>query len=976
MTPTSSIRYAALTGRSKTVLGPRFGRRDLLAAVLLAVITVLIYYPLTIQGCVLASFDSLVYFYPNAVYLADQLRAGHIPLWDPYIFAGVPFLANSQVGALYPPSLLYLLGPVSRVYAVLAVGHVWLLAIGIYALGRVSLGLSRRGALFAAIAVAFGGFVGGMDGHLNQVETLAWAPYEIMAVERGAAERSWGWALLSAIPFALAALAGHSQELYMTALVAGLAGASRVIEGWLERGSQQSADSDGEPSPEGLTVRQAATDVLRLAAGPTLAILMSAAQLIPTLELTRVSIRAAGVAFPDATALSLPPPLAMVTLLPTIHQPLLTTEWLGYLGVSALILAAYGVLRRPSREAYWLAAIAIIGLVLAFGKYTPLFHVAFSVVPGVRLYRVPARWLTLWTLGAGLLAGWGLDTLLTTERVKSRVGDSSTKLSVWGRGRAWAAESAAAMRRRPRFATVLVIVLFAVLAWAYHYRHDRQYITWPSAATLVLWGGAIIGLLVVVLLARRWRGIAAAGAILVLTGEMLVAAQGLPLQNAVWIDAVEVHPQSVDYLLAQHSSDRVLAFSSNTWDPGNIAELRKRLAPTLSPSAVLQYITAEKHAADLTPNMPLRFGLRGLDGYDGGVLPLTRFLDLKKLFAVQGPVVPDGRLMLQLKSAPNPRLLAWLNVRWLLMDRLRDQSIDNTYYDLALTKSLASGQPLVLPVYRPFVATSLGIIFRDDDGSPPDGTMTIDAGGQIVHLRVGSGGIAGKAVSSDTDPHGLWLWHVSLNQPTKVSQITLTWNGTKPVALRSLSLINDRTGNSQSVEVNPAYRLRFLGDVKIYENQSVLPRAFLADSLTVVPNMPDVISALKSPTWRAQAQAVSASTSLSSTLAFQSNGQPGQARIVSDRPGDLTVETDAAASRVLVLTDSYYPGWQVTVDGKPQPILPVDILFRGVILPPGQHRVVFSYRPLSWKIGLGLSTFGVLATAIAFGLMLRQRGSS
>ena len=53
----------------------------------------------------------------------------------------------------------------------------------------------------------------------------------------------------------------------------------------------------------------------------------------------------------------------------------------------------------------------------------------------------------------------------------------------------------------------------------------------------------------------------------------------------------------------------------------------------------------------------------------------------------------------------------------------------------------------------------------------------------------------------------------------------------------------------------------------------------------------------------------------------------------------------------LVLTDTYYPGWQATVDGTPVEILPANHAFRAVPLDSGEHRVVFEYDPLSFRLG-------------------------
>jgi uncharacterized membrane protein YfhO len=66
----------------------------------------------------------------------------------------------------------------------------------------------------------------------------------------------------------------------------------------------------------------------------------------------------------------------------------------------------------------------------------------------------------------------------------------------------------------------------------------------------------------------------------------------------------------------------------------------------------------------------------------------------------------------------------------------------------------------------------------------------------------------------------------------------------------------------------------------------------------------------------------------------------------------------------LVLTDTYYPGWQASVDGQPADIAQVNVMFRAVALPAGQHRVVFEFKPRSVQMGAwisGLALTGVIA---------------
>lgn len=95
------------------------------------------------------------------------------------------------------------------------------------------------------------------------------------------------------------------------------------------------------------------------------------------------------------------------------------------------------------------------------------------------------------------------------------------------------------------------------------------------------------------------------------------------------------------------------------------------------------------------------------------------------------------------------------------------------------------------------------------------------------------------------------------------------------------------------------------------------------------------------------------------------------AEILERSPGYLKI--DAEGSGLLVLSEIEYPGWRVLVDGKPEEILRVANLFRGVIIPTGRHEVEFSFNPVSIRIGTALSIMGWLAIMSFFVIDNRRK---
>ena len=116
-------------------------RRGALVLVVLAALILFFFVRLAFSNLILARGDTFLYFYPYWTAAAEALRAGRLPLWNPDLFMGAPFLANSQVGFFYPLNwpVWLLFAPPYAVSASILI-HVLIAAAGTYLAGRRALG--------------------------------------------------------------------------------------------------------------------------------------------------------------------------------------------------------------------------------------------------------------------------------------------------------------------------------------------------------------------------------------------------------------------------------------------------------------------------------------------------------------------------------------------------------------------------------------------------------------------------------------------------------------------------------------------------------------------------------------------------------------------------------------------------------------------------------------------------------------------
>lgn len=388
--------------------GPPLDRRDLPALAALIAALLVVFWKVVFTPAMFFYRDIFAYTYPHARFIHESLRSGELPYWNPYLHFGSPVLSNPNFLFFYPSTFLQALFPVDFAFTMHFVGHLGLAGVGTYFLAR-RWSQSHCAALFAGVVFMLSGPVLSLGNFYNQVAASAWIPWALLAADRAARARSLRpWVELTVV-FAVQYLAGEPFTSVATIL---LSFAYALF------------CSGGFRHPLAAESRRV---VAGFAASVALTVALVSIQLLPALDLLRNSRRGIeGLPFNETTSWSFHPLALLDTLVPdffgsALHAPTLwslvlscrnmpyfPSIFLGFIPVF-FALAGWALAKEPRRKFVAVAALGL--LVLSFGRFTPVFALAYLLVPPLSLVRFPIKLLVPAVLMIALLAGWGLDAL-------------------------------------------------------------------------------------------------------------------------------------------------------------------------------------------------------------------------------------------------------------------------------------------------------------------------------------------------------------------------------------------------------------------------------------------------------------------------------------------------------------------------------------------------------------------------------------
>lgn len=327
--------------------------------------------------------DIQLFYYPMWRYAAEQLRAGHLPLWNPLTAFGAPFLANTAACVLYPLNALWQVGDFSYGFNLYLLTHIVLAGFFTYLWMR-DWGAGADAAFLAGLAYALSGPLLSSISLAVGLCSAAYLPLVLFCARRAVRYRTLKWTAATSAALVLQYLAGDVSIFAATAATVAAA----------------------------LCIRKRPRQALLIAG---IAAGIAAVQLLPAIELLRLSDRA-GASDSGPLQWSLP-----LTDLPGLFVPffsehsIYTKDFFSrqsflvsvYLGITTWVLASVSIGGRGRGPVRWHAGLLGFGIFLALGSSIPFYAEVHRALPVWGAIRFPVRFIFLSAFAVACLAGLG-----------------------------------------------------------------------------------------------------------------------------------------------------------------------------------------------------------------------------------------------------------------------------------------------------------------------------------------------------------------------------------------------------------------------------------------------------------------------------------------------------------------------------------------------------------------------------------------
>lgn len=381
--------------------------------VLLLLITTIILSPLLFHPyySIFPQSDVGIYSAWKHFLVENFYKFSSIPLWNPYLFGGAPFIGNSQVGFFYPINILYFLLPINITFNFIFFLDFFLVGLFTFLYARL-IGLSRYSSVISGICMTFNGAV--MKhlflGHIVILDSLIWFPLFLYLFEKIIKSRNLKYSIILGLILGIMILAGNVQIPIYTLIAGSIYFYIRLFQ---ER-------------------KFFSRKITKFISVPLITIViglcLSSIQLLPTFEFSKLSIRSEGVSYKFASDFSFNPKQLLVIIFPSLFGSDINNSYWGigsfwsssiYSGIFPFFLAIIGLIYKRNKYTYSLFILFLFALIYAFGKYSLTFKLFYDYFPFFNNFRVPTRFLFIYAFSLSIFSGFGFEYLLESFKNKN-----------------------------------------------------------------------------------------------------------------------------------------------------------------------------------------------------------------------------------------------------------------------------------------------------------------------------------------------------------------------------------------------------------------------------------------------------------------------------------------------------------------------------------------------------------------------------
>lgn len=357
--------------------------------ILLIGIFFILFYKVFLFGQVFYNGDNFHLNIPEKYFFVQQVLHGHLPLWNPYIFLGVPYLADLNLGTLNPTNVLYFIFPVPRALTLLTVADFMGLSIGMYLLLR-SFHVTEMASFFGSVMMSLSGMPFALLSNMTLMQVIVYIPFIFFIAKSFCEKKTVKYLLLLILLQFLQLIAGHPQITYYTMFFISL---------YILLLSQ-------------FSLLKKMGIIFFYILSP---LLLSSIQLLPFLEYVQHANRPGdSIEYAGSGGITLP---GLVTFIfPTFYGSHANGTWwgpqqilMGFLGIPSLVFLFVGMWYASLKNRWFYIMGFILSFLLALGKLTPLFYFSYYLLPGWKLFRDSSEILVFFTFFGAILVAFGFD---------------------------------------------------------------------------------------------------------------------------------------------------------------------------------------------------------------------------------------------------------------------------------------------------------------------------------------------------------------------------------------------------------------------------------------------------------------------------------------------------------------------------------------------------------------------------------------